>query len=109
MYFESNNEEEEEKIFKYLEELEDAVDLHTENILNNEIDKVGIFIRVATDKILEMADEIEDNEVAIKLTHLLGAVMGAMGNSIMKLRAERDELRDEVLEELRGDQVPERN
>jgi len=32
-----------------------------------------------------------------------------MGNSIMKLRAERDELRDEVLEELRGDQVPERN
>lgn len=103
------NEDEDDLREEIISNIDQASALHTKNILNEDYEKVALFINNCSDRILEMIDEIEDDELAIKLTTFIGAVLGGVGKACLELKSENAMLRHDILTELQGDVDPELN
>jgi hypothetical protein len=103
------NEDEDDIREEIISNIDEASALHTKNILNEDYDKVAFFLNNCSDRILEMIDEIEDDELAIKLTTFVGAVLGGVGKACLDLKSENAILKHDILTELQGDVDPKLN
>lgn len=104
-----NNEDRDEQADDIVNKIEEASEFHAEQILKQDYVDVGNFIAITSDKILNMIDDIPNDQLAINLTSLVGAILGGLGKACLELKAENAMLKEDILDELQGDQNPDLN
>jgi hypothetical protein len=109
MYFDNEKSDESDEIIEFYKKLDESVDFHSKNLKSKSHEEVVRFIGVVTNSIIDLLDQIEDDQLAITLTQLVGATLGGMGQAILELREENEMLKHDILYKLQGDIDPELN
>lgn len=89
---------------EFAQELQRAIEKYATQIEDGEIEDVAIITQRITDKTINEIDKIEDSDLALELTHFLGAVLGGYSQAILNLKHEVLELRREVINKKAGEQ-----
>ena len=93
----------------WADKLEEATNEHAKRILEWDMEEVAMFTQRVTNKVLDQIDKIEDDDIAVELTALLGGVLGGMSKGILDLKLEVLKLRRLIIDKRAGDQEPELN
>lgn len=92
-----------------INDLVKALNTHSKNLQEKSYEEVAYWIGEVSRTILDLIDEIEDDHLGSRLTHLVGAVLGGMGQAVLELREENEMLKHDILYKLQGDVDPELN
>jgi hypothetical protein len=109
MYFNNENSGESDELNEFYKKLDESVDFHSRNLQSKSHEEVARFIATVTNSIIDLLDQIDDDQLAITLTQLVGATIGGMGQAVLELREENDMLKHDILYKLQGDIDPELN
>lgn len=92
-----------------INDLINSLKIHSKNLQEKSYEEVAYWIGEVSRTILDLIEEIEDDHLGARLTHLVGAVLGGMGQAVLELREENEMLKHDILYKLQGDVDPELN
>jgi len=89
---------------RFEEELVKAQIEHAKRMVEYDIQDVAAFSQRISNQVLNKIDKVEDDEVALELTQLLGAVLGGYAKGVLDLKQEILELRKTIIDKESGEQ-----
>ncbi len=98
------NRDDEDQMDRFEEELIKAQMEHARRIVEYDIEDVAAFSQRISNQVLNKIDKVEDDDVALELTQLLGAVLGGYAKGVLDLKQDVLELRKAIIDKDAGEQ-----